>query len=137
MAKDFYETSNNSVSLFVVSADSSITGTIESKKDIRIDGSVDGKIICSGKIVIGENAVVNGEVQANDIDLYGKLTGKVNVANNFVLKSTSSYSGEAHMKNLISEMGAQINLTADTRTDSFEEVAKAASTSGNDDENLY
>ena len=136
MAKDFYEVSNNSVSLCVVSADSKITGSIESKQDIRIDGSVDGKIICSGKIVIGEGAKVKGEVQANDVDLYGELNAKVTIANNFVLKSSAVFSGECKMKNLISELGAQINLQANMQTSDFSKSGSKTEVTS-EDESLY
>lgn len=135
MAKDFYEVTNNSVSLCVVSSDSKITGTLESNQDIRIDGSVDGKIICAGKIVIGEGASVKGEIQANDVDLYGRLNAKVTITNNFVLKSSAVFSGECKMKNLISELGAQINLQANMKTNNFDVPEEAASSE--EDESLY
>ena len=39
-------------------------GEIESKSDIRIDGTFDGKINSTGRVVVGEGANVKGESAA-------------------------------------------------------------------------
>ena len=55
----------------IINAGTVLKGDIDSKNDIRIDGTIIGNIVCQAKIVIG----VNGEVQG-DIPLPGPLGGR-------------------------------------------------------------
>ena len=45
-------------------------GEIESKSDIRIDGTFDGKINSTGRVVVGEGANVKGEIVCGDADIF-------------------------------------------------------------------
>ena len=52
-------------------------GVLISQSDIRIDGYFDGTIETSGKLVIGENAVVIGEVVSMGAEINGKYEGTI------------------------------------------------------------
>ena len=45
-----------------ISAGSVIKGEITSPNDIRIDGSFEGKIVSQAKVVVGEKAVIKGDI---------------------------------------------------------------------------
>ena len=47
-----------------ISAGTVFKGEIESKSDIRIDGTFEGKISTTGRVVVGEGAYVKGEILA-------------------------------------------------------------------------
>lgn len=52
-------------------------GTLTFEGTVRIDGSVAGEIRSNGTIILGEYAVVEGDVSAGTIVSGGKITGNV------------------------------------------------------------
>ena len=52
-------------------------GTLTFEGTVRIDGRVAGEIRSSGTIILGEHAVVEGDVSAGTIVSGGKITGNV------------------------------------------------------------
>lgn len=56
-----------------------IEGTIEFKNIIRLEGNVNGNIFStSGTVIIGEKAVVNGELRVNVAIIMGRVNGRIN-----------------------------------------------------------
>ena len=84
-----------------LTAETTIVGKIVSQKDIRIDGTLEGRLECQGK-VIGDIVAVNAEV-------VGRITGNVMVAEMLVLKATSSLEGDIQARRLAIEPGAVLN----------------------------
>ena len=58
-----------------ISTGTVIKGEITSPNDIRIDGSFEGKIISKGRVVVGEKAVISGDIICENVDFWGKMTG--------------------------------------------------------------
>ena len=85
-----------------LTAETTIVGKIVSQKDIRIDGTLEGRLECQGKVVIGDIVAVNAEV-------VGRITGNVMVAEMLVLKATSSLEGDIQARRLAIEPGAVLN----------------------------
>jgi len=69
-----------------------IQGDIESKIPGRIDGNVAGNINVESKLVIGEEAVINGDITAVHLIVYGRVEGNIEcktkavICNNAVIK---------------------------------------------------
>ena len=61
----------NANSISRISAGTVIKGEIVSPSDIRIDGSFEGKIQSKGRVVIGESAMIKGDIVCDCIDLWG------------------------------------------------------------------
>jgi len=83
-----------------------IKGEIESNGDIRIDGKVEGTLRSNGKIVLGQNGSIEGEMYCKQADLSGRVNGKLFVDELTSLKSTSRIEGELTTKQLFIEIGA-------------------------------
>jgi cytoskeletal protein CcmA (bactofilin family) len=83
-----------------------IIGNIETNGDIRIDGIIEGNIVSKGKVVVGSNGQVKGEVQCVNAEFSGVLNGKINVTELLSLKSTSKISGDMKSGKLSIEPGA-------------------------------
>ena len=94
-----------------ISSGTVIKGEISSDSDIRVDGVVDGKMYSKGKIVVGETAVLKGDLLCNVVDLWGKMDGDIYIKDTLSLKSTSVVNGNIRVHKLQVEMGAQINGT--------------------------
>lgn len=55
-----------------------IIGSIRFQKDMHIDGKIEGEIQSdTGKVTIGDEANIKGDIQARDVHVYGKVEGNV------------------------------------------------------------
>ena len=99
----------NANSISRISAGTVIKGEILSPNDIRIDGSFEGKIQSKGRVVIGESALIKGDIVCDCIDLWGKVEGNVFVKDTLNLKEGCSVNGNLNVRKLSVELGATFN----------------------------
>ena len=92
-----------------ISTGTVIKGEINSPNDIRIDGTFEGKIVCKGRVVAGEKAVIKGDIVCETVDFWGKLEGCLYVKDTLTLKDTCTVTGDLHIKRLVVELGARFN----------------------------
>lgn len=83
-----------------------IKGEIIATGDIRVDGTVIGTMKSSGKIVVGQQGVIEGEIICNSADISGRVKGIMRVEELTSLKSTSRLEVELYTKQLFIEIGA-------------------------------
>ena len=83
-----------------------IVGTIETNGDFRIDGQIEGNITSKGKVVIGSNGYVKGEIFCLHAEISGTLEGKINVTELLSLKASSKLTGDLKTGKLSIEPGA-------------------------------
>ncbi len=110
MAKD-----NDNTGLLhnVIAQGTRINGTIETNSDIRFDGVLDGNLTCQGKVVIGQQGAITGDIICNNADIMGTVEGIIKVNDTLSLKSTAVISGEIHTKILSIEPNAVFNGTCE------------------------
>jgi len=60
-----------------IDQNTSLKGTIKAKTDIRIDGSVEGNVATTGKVILGKEAKVSGEVSCSNAEEGEVLTQKL------------------------------------------------------------
>lgn len=89
-----------------IGAGTIITGDIESKGDIRVDGMLKGTVNTSGKVVLGKDGVVEGDVSCNSADIAGTVNAKITVTQLLLLKSTAKLNGDIVTNKLSIEPGA-------------------------------
>jgi cytoskeletal protein CcmA (bactofilin family) len=91
-----------------------IRGDIYSPNDIRIDGSFEGRIISKCKVVVGENAVITGDIVCENADFWGKMHGNFYVKDTLSLKSSSVIEGDLKCRRLEIEMDARFDGNCQT-----------------------
>lgn len=84
-------------------------GTITAESDIRISGRVLGKIDVSGKVIVAQEGVIEGEVRASNLDVAGRIEGTIEVSERVVLKSSAEIEGDMRTARLVIEEGAVFN----------------------------
>ncbi len=94
---------NNATGHSVLAAGSRVKGDVYSDGDFRVDGAVEGKIQCAGRLVIGQKGFVQGDVICENADILGALTGNIVVRETLSLKSTAVVNGDIQIKVLIIE----------------------------------
>lgn len=83
-----------------------ILGNIETNGDIRIDGNIEGNVNSKGKVVVGANGFVKGEVVCINAEIAGTLQGKLVVNELLSLKASSKVNGDIKSGKLSIEPGA-------------------------------
>ena len=86
-------------------------GEISSTNDIRIDGTFEGKIYSKGRVVVGEKALIKGDIVCTNVDFWGTMEGNFFVKDTLSLKSSSKVKGDLHIKRLQVELDARFDGT--------------------------
>ena len=115
MAKTEPTVNVNSISR--ISAGTVIKGEILSPTDIRIDGTFEGRVQSKGRVVVGESAVIKGDVVCENIDLWGKVEGNIFVKDTLSLMDGCVVAGNLHIRRLAVELGATFNGNCKTITE--------------------
>ena len=98
-----------STSASLIGAGTTMKGDITSNGDLRIDGSLVGNIHCSAKVVIGAGGVVHGDINGQQADIMGKVSGTIKVKDLLQLKGGSYVNGNIEAAKLQIEPTANFN----------------------------
>ena len=93
-------------SLNLIGTGTVIRGDIETAGDIRVDGTLIGKLTAKAKIVLGESAIIEGDMFCQNADISGAVLGNIIVDELLTLKSTGRMHGDVITKKLVIEAGA-------------------------------
>ena len=105
---DSYETPV-SASASIIAAGTTLEGDMISAGDIRIDGTLNGNIQCSAKVIIGETGSVKGDILGSHADIMGRVNGSIKVKDLLQLKGGCNVSGNIHAAKLQIEATANFN----------------------------
>ncbi len=94
-----------------ISKGTAITGEIKSEGDFRIDGTLEGKIESTGKVVIGKTGKLKGTLVCKEADLEGDVDGVLSIEGLLNLRSSAVVKGEVSIGRLAVEPGADFNAT--------------------------
>ncbi len=109
-----------------LSTGAEIKGNIITASDIRIDGVVEGNLLTQGKLVLGENAYIKGDIICMCADIYGKVDGNITAADITSFKSKSTFIGILKTARIAVEIGAVFNATCSIiDKEEYERVAKS------------
>ncbi len=88
----------------VIGTDLSVTGNLQSKGEIQIEGQVQGDLNAQ-RIVVGPNAKITGGIVADEVEVHGTVHGSVR-GMRVTLKSSSRVEGDVFHQSLAIEQGA-------------------------------
>ena len=100
-------TENNNSVVNIIGQGTSILGDINSNGDIRVDGTLKGSIKTEGKVVLGKEGIVEGDVMCQNADISGIIKAKITVSNLLSLKETAKLNGDIVTNKLSIEPGAE------------------------------
>ncbi|HHY45581.1 MAG TPA: polymer-forming cytoskeletal protein [Firmicutes bacterium] len=83
-----------------------IKGTVRSKGSLRIEGSAEGNVECEGDVTVGETAVLNADVTAQNVTIGGTLSGTVTCSGRLELLPTARVRGDIKVGTLVVSEGA-------------------------------
>ncbi len=80
-----------------------IKGNLSVKGFVRFDGDIDGNLETTGRLIIGEQARIRGNVSASSIIIHGLIEGDIVAPEGVRLFSTSAVVGDIISKKIFVE----------------------------------
>jgi len=99
----------NQLSISIIGAGTVITGNIESSGDIRIDGTLKGNLFCNAKVLLGPEAIVEGNITGKTGNIQGKVEGSINIRERLHLHGRAMVNGDIHAGQLQVEAAVTFN----------------------------
>jgi cytoskeletal protein CcmA (bactofilin family) len=101
---------SNNVSNSIVEG-TNIIGEIQASNDIRIDGGLSGKLDCKGRVIIGPQGKVDGDIICFNAIIEGTFKGNLQVKELLTVKETGVIHGDVITDKLMIQTGAVFNVT--------------------------
>lgn len=106
----------NSADVMYIANNCNINGTINSSGNVTIEGQVEGTLSVKGDLIIGEQAKVKADIEAENIQIKGEVQGKIIVHSLLEVSPTGILVGDIITKHLKIDRGAKFIGTS-THTD--------------------
>ena len=87
-----------------------VEGSVYAEKDIRIDGTMKGTLVCKGKVIIGPTGTIIGDVQCENAVIEGRFDGILTVGEVLHVKETAKIEGDISTQKLIVQPGSIFNV---------------------------
>lgn len=101
----------NTSSQNIIAQGTTIVGDFSSQGDFRIDGTIEGNVKTSGKVVVGKSGLIKGTLEGTDAYFEGAFSGKLSLSGTLTLKSSAQIDGDVEVGKLAVEPGATFNVT--------------------------
>jgi cytoskeletal protein CcmA (bactofilin family) len=79
----------------------SIKGSVEFLNELLIDGEVEGTIVSTGTLMIGEQACIRGEIRTKSVDVRGTVEGNIFVTERCELHAGCTLRGDIEAPRLV------------------------------------
>lgn len=102
-----------------------IVGDIKTKNDIRVDGIIKGKIVTSGRLVVGNTAKIEGNIDCANVDVMGVVLGDIQASGMVALKSPAKMIGNISSAQISIEPGVVFNGNCQMQRKDTQELKEA------------
>ncbi|MFB6317578.1 polymer-forming cytoskeletal protein [Saccharicrinis sp. FJH54] len=97
----------------LITSGTRIKGDLSAEGDLRIDGNVEGTINCKGKLVVGPEGTLKGEISCKTAEVMGAIEGQLLVNELLSIKATAKINGDIKTSRLAIEPNAVFTGTCD------------------------
>lgn len=110
-----------------------LDGTLELAGTFRIESEVKGTVRCKNRLIVGEHARIEGEVEGAIVTVAGKINGNVHGTSRVEILPSGVVKGEVHTPCLVIEAGGVLagrsDMPSQAEVDTLDFVAHASATS--------
>lgn len=85
----------------IIGEKTTLTGKIESKGNIRIDGNIIGDLFVDGDVTIGYSGKIRGNVTCMNLIIAGYLEGNVNAKEQLRIASSGKLLGDIEVRSFV------------------------------------
>ncbi|MFB1004403.1 MAG: polymer-forming cytoskeletal protein [Bacteroidia bacterium] len=107
--KDKKEFAPSTGAINVIGEGTRIMGDISSNGDLRIDGTIEGNVLTSGKCVLGITGAIKGNIDAKNADISGQVQGDITIKDLLLVKSSGKVNGDIKTSKIVVENGGEFN----------------------------
>lgn len=90
----------------VIAAGTVVQGNVSADGDLQVDGIVKGDVSTKTTLIIGGQAVIEGNISSQHADIAGKVNGTVKTTGLVTIRSTSAIVGDVITRDLNVEPGS-------------------------------
>ena len=109
-----------------VDASSELEGRLRCKETLRIDGRITGQIECEKAVLVGQGAQVKASVDADEVQVAGRVEGDIAARRKITLERTAVVIGNLTTPGIVVEEGAKLKGRIVIGSDAEEELAAKA-----------
>lgn len=103
----------------VIGAGMEIVGDVKSDGTVRVEGTVDGSIHAAKSVVIGEDGVVDGDIETQDVVVAGRVTGTISAESRVELQSSCRVEGDIRSRRVKLDEGGRVEGRLHMGADAF------------------
>ncbi len=85
----------------VLSSGVSIVGSVKFSSELVIDGNVEGSIDSGGRLTVGKNAHIQGEIRTRSVTVFGTVDGNITAVERCELHSGCTLRGDIEAPRLV------------------------------------
>ena len=89
----------------VLNSDVEVKGNLKFTGELTFDGKLDGEIHTDGTLNLGDGAVVNGNINATNVVVRGKVNGNISAKEKIEIKAKTELFGDIRATKLVIEEG--------------------------------
>jgi cytoskeletal protein CcmA (bactofilin family) len=90
----------------LIDTTASLKGDIVTEGNVRIDGKFEGNIIRAKDVVVGENGIVEGQINCETVMIYGTVKGNIKSQGLAEVMPTGKIFGDIEVKSISIREGA-------------------------------
>jgi cytoskeletal protein CcmA (bactofilin family) len=83
-----------------------LEGKLETAGTFRIDAAMKGTLVSDETLILGENAIIEGQIEGNYVVIAGRFDGSIQARGKVEIQAKAIVTGEIHTPCLIIEPGA-------------------------------
>jgi len=89
----------------VLSSDVDVKGTLKFSGELMFEGKLEGEIQTDGILNLGDSAIINGNINAQNVVVRGKITGNITAREKIEIKTKTELFGDIRAAKLVVEEG--------------------------------
>lgn len=98
----------NAPAITYITDSTKIVADMNSEDDVRIAGTIEGKIKSRNKVMVSESGIIKGSITSSVADISGKIEGDLQIKESLILRASAKVDGEISTSKIKIEQGAQI-----------------------------
>jgi cytoskeletal protein CcmA (bactofilin family) len=93
----------------VIAPGMKVVGDVETTGILKIEGTVQGSIRGARQVMLGRTGVIQGDVQAEEVILGGRVIGTVTATERVEIQNNSVIEGDVHTRSIVVFEGGVLN----------------------------
>jgi cytoskeletal protein CcmA (bactofilin family) len=90
----FNRRKGDGIPLSIVARDMTVTGDMETKGVVKVEGRVKGTIRADAQVIISPGAVIEGDIHSKEAVVAGEIRGTINATERVELQATALVKGD-------------------------------------------